>query len=598
MTAHDHASYGIATWLGALDRALAAGDAAAAAALFPAGGFWRDLLAFTWNIKTFEGPDEIRAMLAATLADARPRGWRLAGPIEAEGDGEAAPIVFETASGIGTGRLVMRGGQVSVLLTALDDLRGHEEPRGARRPDGIVHKADRARRTWSENRAAETARLGHDEQPYVVIIGGGQGGIALGARLRQLGVPAIIIEKNARAGDSWRNRYRSLVLHDPVWYDHMPYLNYPENWPVFTPKDKMGDWLEAYAKIFELNIWTSTSCERAHYDAASGIWTVEVLREGRRHVLRPRQLVFATGAYGPPRTIDWPGAADFAGTLMHSSAYQQGAPFAGKRCVVVGAASSAHDVAVDLWEAGGEVTMVQRTPTTVVRSETLMELGFAIYSEEAVARGITVEKADMISAATPFRMFADQQIALYREIRARDADFYARLAASGFALDFGEDDSGLMMKALRTASGYYIDVGASELIASGQIGVVSGAGVARVEAGGLRLEDGRFVAADVIVACTGYQSMNETVAGIVSRQEADAVGPCWGLGSGVRGDPGPWQGELRNMWKPTAVEALWFHGGNLALSRFYSRFVALQLKARMEGIPTPVYGRPAPLSGA
>jgi putative flavoprotein involved in K+ transport len=127
---------------------------------------------------------------------------------------------------------------------------------------------------------------------------------------------------------------------------------------------------------------------------------------------------------------------------------------------------------------------------------------------------------------------------------------------------------------------------------------VSGSGVAAVEPGGLRLEDGRFVAAEVIVACTGYQSMNETVAGIVSRGAADAVGPCWGLGSGVRGDPGPWQGELRNMWKPTAVEALWFHGGNLALSRFYSRFVALQLKARMEGIPTPVYGRPAPLSGA
>jgi putative flavoprotein involved in K+ transport len=195
-------------------------------------------------------------------------------------------------------------------------------------------------------------------------------------------------------------------------------------------------------------------------------------------------------------------------------------------------------------------------------------------------------------------MFAGQQIALYRDIRARDADFYARLAASGFALDFGEDESGLMMKALRTASGYYIDVGASELIASGQIGIVSGSGVAAVEPGGLRLEDGRFVAAEVIVACTGYQSMHETVAGIVSRGAADAVGPCWGLGSGVRGDPGPWQGELRNMWKPTAVEALWFHGGNLALSRFYSRFVALQLKARMEGIPTPVYGRPAPLSGA
>ncbi|TIP35385.1 MAG: NAD(P)/FAD-dependent oxidoreductase, partial [Mesorhizobium sp.] len=85
----------------------------------------------------------------------------------------------------------------------------------------------------------------------------------------------------------------------------------------------------------------------------------------------------------------------------------------------------------------------------------------------------------------------------------------------------------------------------------------------------------------------------ETVAGIVSREVADKVGPCWGLGSGVKGDPGPWQGELRNMWKPTAQEALWFHGGNLALSRFYSKFVALQLKARMEGIATPVYGEPS-----
>ncbi len=88
-----------------------------------------------------------------------------------------------------------------------------------------------------------------------MIIGGGQGGIALGARLRQLGVPTIIVEKNARPGDSWRNRYRTLVLHDPVWYDHLPYIPFPEHWPVFTPKDKMGDWLEMYAKVMELNYW-------------------------------------------------------------------------------------------------------------------------------------------------------------------------------------------------------------------------------------------------------------------------------------------------------------------------------------------------------
>ena len=90
----------------------------------------------------------------------------------------------------------------------------------------------------------------------MLIIGGGQGGIALGARLRQLGVPTIIVEKNERAGDSWRNRYKSLCLHDPVWYDHLPYIDFPKNWPVFSPKDKIGDWLEMYTKVMELNYWT------------------------------------------------------------------------------------------------------------------------------------------------------------------------------------------------------------------------------------------------------------------------------------------------------------------------------------------------------
>jgi putative flavoprotein involved in K+ transport len=156
-----------------------------------------------------------------------------------------------------------------VLLTAIADLKGHEEARGRTRPAGIVHKADRHRTTWSEARAAETARHGPGGPARGAGDRRGQGGIALGARLKSLGVPTLIVEKNPRAGDSWRNRYRSLVLHDPVWYDHLPYLPFPETWPVFCPKDKMGDWLEAYAAIFELDIWTSTTCERATWDEAS-----------------------------------------------------------------------------------------------------------------------------------------------------------------------------------------------------------------------------------------------------------------------------------------------------------------------------------------
>ncbi|RWP40269.1 NAD(P)/FAD-dependent oxidoreductase [Mesorhizobium sp.] len=581
-----------ATWLSSLARALEAGDAEAATNLFVEDCYWRDLLTFTWNIKTMEGRVPIRDMLDATLATTRPTAWLLSGEASADEGIIEAWFTFETSSAWGQGILRLQDGRCRTLFTAMTDLKGFEERKGPARPLGVRHKADPDRETWSEARARETRELGAGQQPYCLVIGGGQGGIMLGARLRQLGVPAIVIEKNAQAGDSWRNRYRSLVLHDPVWYDHLPYIPFPENWPVFTPKDKMGDWLEMYTRVMELNYWTSTRCVSASYDEAEKIWTVEVDRAGERITLKPRHIVFATGAYGPPRQIDLPGAEAFQGEILHSSQYSSGEKFRGRRVAVIGAASSGHDVSVDLWESGAEVTMIQRSPTTVVKSDTLMEVGFEIFSEKALARGITTEKADMIVASTPFALLPQSQRALYDIIKARDAAFYDRLRGAGFAIDFGDDETGLMMKAYRTGSGYYIDVGASDLIINGEIGVRSGVGIKSLTPTGMLFDDGTELAADVVISCTGYQSMNETVAAIVSREVADKVGPCWGIGSGVRGDPGPWQGELRNMWKPTAQEALWFHGGNLALSRFYSKFVALQIKARMEGIATPVYGAP------
>jgi putative flavoprotein involved in K+ transport len=581
-----------AAWLGSFAAALDKGDIDTAASRFLDDCYWRDLLAFTWNIKTFEGRPAIRDMLAATLPATRPSNWRIAGEATAKDGTIEAWFTFETAVARGEGMLRLRDGRCRTFFTAVGELKGFEERKGPGRPLGVTHRADRNRETWSEARRREEAALGSTEQPYCLVVGGGQGGMALGARLKQLGVPAIILEKNDRPGDSWRNRYRSLVLHDPVWYDHLPYMPFPEHWPVFTPKDKMGDWLEMYARVMELTYWTRSTCTAASYDEAEKVWTVTVDRDGERVTLKPKHLVFATGAYGPPRMVALPGAEDFKGEILHSSRYADGARFRGKRCAVIGAASSGHDVSVDLWEAGAEVTMIQRSPTTVVKSDTLMDLAFEVYSEDALAKGISVDKADMIVASMPFALLPEGQKALYDRIRARDAGFYDRLSAAGFAIDFGDDETGLMMKAYRTGSGYYIDVGASQLIIDGEIAVRSGVSIERLTPTGILFDDGSEIKADAVIACTGYQSMHETVAEIVSREVADAIGPCWGLGSGVRGDPGPWQGEPRNMWKPTAQEALWFHGGNLALSRFYSKFVALQLKARMEGLETPVYGAP------
>jgi putative flavoprotein involved in K+ transport len=587
------ATAGVTSWLERFSAALTSGDADAAAALFTPDCFWRDLIAFTWNIRTFEGPAEIAGMLRATLSSAQPCGIKIeAGeePAVANGVTEAW-IVFETATGRGHGHLRLRDGRCWTLLTTVYELKGHEEPRGESRPKGVEHGARPGRTSWREAREREAARLGGSEQPYVLIVGGGQAGIALGARLRQLDVPTIIVDRRSRPGDQWRSRYKSLCLHDPVWYDHLPYLKFPANWPVFSPKDKIADWLESYTKIMELNYWANAEAKSAAYDEAAGEWTVTVERDGRPVVLRPRQLVLATGMSGQPNQPSFPGMAVFRGDQHHSCAHPGPDGYRGKRCVVVGSNNSAFDICGALWENGADVTMVQRSSTHIVRSQTLMDVGLSgLYSEQAVAAGMTTEKADMTFASIPYRLMAGFQIPLYEQMRERDKEFYARLEASGFLHDWGEDGSGLFMKYLRRGSGYYIDVGAADLVASGEVKLAKGQ-VDHLTETSVVLADGTELPADLVVYATGYTSMNGWAAELISPEVADKVGKCWGLGSGTAKDPGPWEGEERNMWKPTQQEGLWFHGGNLHQSRHYSLYLALQLKARQAGIPTPVYGR-------
>jgi putative flavoprotein involved in K+ transport len=576
-----------------LNEALAAQDAERAAALFEEDGFWRDLVSFTWNIRTMEGRDAIAAMLRDQMGDIGARGFAITpGEMAEDGGGFLQGwIDFETDAGRGHGHIRVRDGRIWTLLTTLKEIKGHEERRGPTRPHGVAHGADPGRRTWAEARADEAARLGREVQPHVVIIGGGQGGIALGARLRQLDVPTIIVEKNARPGDSWRKRYKSLCLHDPVWYDHLPYIPFPETWPVFSPKDKIGDWLEWYTKVMELNYWGSTTAEKAVWDDAGKEWAVTVQRgDGEVVVLRPKQLVLATGMSGKPNVPVLPGQDVFRGEQHHSSQHPGPDGYKGKRVVVIGSNNSAHDIAAALWEAGVDVTMVQRSSTHIVRSEPLMKHGLgALYSEEAVAAGITTDKADLIFASIPYRLLPAFQKPIYDTIREEDKDFYAALEKAGFRLDWGDDDTGLFMKYLRRGSGYYIDVGASQLIIDGKIKLKSGQ-VARLTEDAVVLEDGTEIPADVVVYATGYGSMNGWAADLIGQEVADRVGKCWGLGSDTTKDPGPWEGEQRNMWKPTHQEGLWFHGGNLHQSRHYSQFLALQLKARQVGLPTPVWG--------
>ena len=580
--------------LAALNKALAKNDAKAVAECFEPDGYWRDLASFTWNIKTLESAPAVEAMIKAQQHAIGGADFRIThneAPTD-EGAFQQAWIDFDTTLGRGHGHIRIRNGKIWTLLTSLVELKGHEEPKGAQRAKGVAHGADKDKKSWSEMRAEEDAALGYTIQPDTVIIGGGQGGIALGARLRQLGVPTIIIEKNERAGDSWRKRYKSLCLHDPVWYDHLPYIPFPDNWPVFAPKDKLGDWLEMYTKVMELNYWTSTTANSAKYHADKQEWELTVTRgDGSVVVMRPKQIVLATGMSGKANVPKFEGQDVFEGEQQHSSKHPGPDAYVGKKVVVIGSNNSSHDICAALWEAGVDVTMVQRSSTHIVRSEPLMKHGLgALYSEEAVAAGITTNKADMVFASIPYAILPGFQKPIYDTIKVEDDAFYKGLEKAGFMLDWGADDTGLFMKYLRRGSGYYIDVGASQLIIDGKIKLKAGSDVERLTKNSVVLKDGTELEADLVVYATGYGSMNGWAADLISQDVADKVGKCWGLGSDTPKDPGPWEGEERNMWKPTQQEGLWFHGGNLHQSRHYSQFLALQLKARQVGLPTPVYG--------
>jgi len=580
----------VSQWLAAFETALQDRDLDAVMSLFGPDCYWRDLVSFTWNIKTSEGPEQIRQMLQSTLDSVQPSNWQIEGqPSEADGIVDAW-LTFETATARGKGHLRLKDGKAWTLLTTMVELKGFEEAKGVARPKGVEHGPQKGRQTWKESREQEQKALGYTEQPFVVIVGGGQAGIILGARLRKLGVPAIIVEKNPRPGDSWRNRYKSLCLHDPVWYDHLPYMPFPEDWPVFTPKDKLGDWLEMYTKVMELNYWGSTTCKNATYNEKRQEWEVTVEREGREVILRPKELVIALGVSGYPNVPDIAGADTFEGDQFHSSKFPGAENYRGKKAVVLGSNNSAHDICAALWEEGVDTTMIQRSSTHIAPSDSLMELALGgLYSEQALANGIDHHMADLIFASVPYKVMPALHVPVYEEMKKRDADLYGRLEKAGFLLDFGVDGSGLFMKYLRRGSGYYIDVGASELVANGDVKLKSGVTIEQIKPKSVVLSDGTELEADLIVYATGYGSMNKWLADLISQDVADRLGKVWGLGSDTPKDPGPWEGELRNMWKPTQVPHLWVQGGNLHQNRHYSQFLGLQLKARYEGMSTPVY---------
>jgi thioredoxin reductase len=576
-----------------LNHALLKKDHTAIANLFLQDkSYWRDHLALTWDFHTAKGSDNIKKLLENAkvqltkigLDKSSPFRAPKFGPIDAWGDvkGISFFIKFETDIGRGEGvvNVAEKDGQwkLFTVYTALQELKSYEEPIGHRRTRGVKHGGDPLRKNWKERRDAEKEEI----DPKVLIIGAGQGGLTVAARLKMLEVDALMVDANERVGDNWRKRYRQLVLHDPVWYDHMPYIPFPPHWPVFTPKDKLAEFFEAYVNLLELNVWTSTTLKSTSWDESSQQWTVIVERQRpdgsiEERKLHPKHIIQATGHSGKKNMPDIKGMDDFKGTrLCHSSEHPGADPASkGKKAVVVGCCNSGHDIAQDFYEKGYDITIVQRSTTCVISSQAICEIGLkGLYDEDAPP----VDDADLFLWSIPSELFKVQQIKVTKMQHEHDKKLLDGLRAAGFQLDSGPMNAGLLMKYFQRGGGYYIDVGASQLIIDGKIKVKQGQELKQILPNAIEFADGSKLEADEIVFATGYQNMRTQARLIFGDEVADRVSDVWGFND---------EGEFRTMWQKTGHPGLWFMGGNLAISRYYSRMLALQIKAVEEGIVKP-----------
>ncbi len=570
-------------WLARFEAALAQPDDALLKTLFCADSHWRDVLALTWNIQTVNGLDAILGELKAHAGRARPTGFRTdphrTAPRNVTRVGTnaiEAIFRFDTVEGRGSGVLrlivdVNDGDKLKAwtLLTALDEIKGFEEQVGRSRPKGTSYSRDFRGPNWLDLRKSAAEFLESD--PVVLVVGGGQAGLSIAARLRQLQVDTLIIDRWPRIGDNWRKRYHALTLHNQVQVNHLPYMPFPPSWPTYIPKDKLAGWFEAYVEGMELNYWTATEFEGGAYDEKAERWSVVLRRaDGTKREMRPRHVVMATGVSGIPNLPDIPTLGNFGGKVLHSSQYEDGEAWKGKNALVIGTGNSGHDIAQDLYSSGAKVTLVQRNSTLIVNIEPSAQLPYALYDE-----GPPLEDCDLITVSIPLPLARKNHVLLTERAKNMDRELLNGLERVGFKLDFGEDGTGWQFKYLTRGGGYYFNVGCSDLIVEGEIRLVQFSDIAEFVAEGARMRTGDTFAADLIVLATGYKGQEFLVRKLFGDDVAARVGPIWGFGD---------EQELRNMFTRTAQPGLWFIAGSLAQCRIYSKYLGLQIKACEVGL--------------
>lgn len=546
--------------------------------LFFNDSHWRDLLALTWKIQTISGNENIIHKIYESIVAVQARSFSIdikrTLPREVKrADKKVIEVIltFETEFGKceGVVRLyndIDGDGKLKAwnFLTALNKLEDKEVN------DKNLYSHNIKGPNWLDLRNEDKSY--NDRDPEVIIVGCGQAGLSIAARLRQQNVDTLVIDKHKRIGDNWRKRYHSLKLHNQVHVNHLPYMPFPSTWPTYLPKDKLAGWFEYYAESMELNVWTSSTFIDADYDEIDCKWNVKIkIFDGTIKVMRPKHIVMAIGVSSLPNRVKIPGIDNFNGELIHSSDYKNGKNYKGKNVLVFGTGTSAHDVAQDLYVHGANVKIVQRSPSMIVNVEPSAQLPYKLYSE-----GTSTEDCDLITITSPLAVMKKTHQLLTEETTKLDKSLLDKLKNVGFKLDYGEDNTGWQFKYLTRGGGYYFNVGASDLIADGKIKVAQFSDISDFTASGIKMKSGDELPVDLMITATGYKGQEHMVERFFGKSITSKIGPIWGFDEKTQ--------ELRNMWMQTKQPGLWFLAGSLAQCRIFSKFLALQIKAFQKGI--------------
>lgn len=551
--------------------------------LFQVDSYWRDALALSWRLQTVTHNESIRRTLRALTIDigmtalqidvaaTPPRIVRRAGI-------DAVEAFFEFQIDVARCRGILRltpGDNPSdvwrawTFFTAMDELIGFEEKTKQDQLINDSYSRNFHGPNWLDKRNAAADYSSHN--PDVLIVGGGHAGLSIAARLTQLGVDTLIVDKNSRVGDNWRNRYHALTLHNQLHVNHLPYMPFPSTWPTYIPKDMLALWFESYVAVMELNFWTTSEVTSAIYDSGTSRWKVDI-RQHSDHLrqLEPRHVIMATGVSGIPNLPHLDTLAKFSGPVVHSSQYHDGEDWSGKKALVLGCGNSGHDIAQDLHSSGAHVTMIQRGSSLVVNIEPSAQIPYMLYDEKR-----STDECDFITTSMPMPLTKKAHVLFTAQARDTDQALLEGLDKIGFRLDFGEDGAGWQFKYLTRGGGYYFNVGCSDLLIDGKIDLIQFDQIDSFTSSGITMMDGQKIDADIVILATGYKPQEHLVSKLFGDDIASRVGPIWGYGDTL---------ELRNMYGQTGQPGLWFIAGSFAQCRINSKYLALQIKAIEQGV--------------